>query len=73
MNGIVFAGIIAIQCDGLVGNDTGRPICRRRVDAVRIQVRLCTGNEEGASLLQDVKPREVDVAAIHDIDGACFG
>ena len=23
--------------------------------------------------MQDVKAREVDVAAIHDVDGACFG
>lgn len=73
MNGIGLAGRIAIQCDSLVGNDAGRPICRRRVDAVRIQVRLGAGDEEGASLMQDVKAREVDVAAIHDVDGACFG
>ena len=73
MNGIVLAGRIAIQCDSLVGNDTGRPIRWRRGDAVRIQVRLGAGNEDGASLMQDVKVREVDVAAIHDVDGACFG
>ena len=23
--------------------------------------------------MQDVKAREVDIAAIHDVDGACFG
>ena len=40
MNGIVLAGKIAILCDSLVGNDTGRPICRRRVDEIRFSARL---------------------------------
>ena len=40
---------------------------------MRIEVRLCPGNEKGAGLMQDVKARELDIAAIHDVDGACFG
>src|SRR6266403_1249022 len=73
MNRIVLAGGIAIQRDGLIGNDAYRPIGRRGVDAVGIQVRLGASDEEGASLMQDVKTREVDVAAIHNVDGARFG
>src|SRR5450830_1382620 len=73
MNRIVLAGGVAIQHDGLVGNDAGLPIGRRGVDAVGIQVRLGAGDEEGASLMQYIKACEVDVAAIHDVDGARFG
>src|ERR1700693_6252132 len=60
MNRIVLAGGLAIQRDGLVCNDAGRAIGWRRVDAVGIQVRLGAGDEEGASLIQDVKAREID-------------
>src|SRR5215204_1105004 len=72
MNGIVLAGGVAIQRDGLVGNDAGHPIGGRGVDAVSIQVGFGAGDEEGASVMQDVKAREVDIAAIHDVDGARF-
>jgi len=40
---------------------------------VGIQVRLGASDEESASLIQDVKAREIDVAAIHDINGDRFG
>jgi len=73
MQGIVLAGGLAIQRDGLVGNDARRPIGRRGVDTVRIEVRLGAGDEEGTRLTQDIKAREVDVAAIHDVDGAASG
>ena len=69
----VLAGGAAIQRDGLVGNDASRPIGRCGVDAMGVQVRLGACDEEGASLMQDVKAREIDVAAIHDVDGARFG
>src|ERR1039457_937099 len=73
MNRIVLAGSVAIQRDGLVGNNAGRPIGRRGGDAGGIQVRLGAGYEECPSLMQDVEAHEVDIAAIHDVDGACFG
>lgn len=34
-----------------------------------VHIRLGAGDEEGASLMQDVKAREIDVATIHDVDG----
>src|SRR5664280_155380 len=73
MNRIVLAGGVAIQSDDLVGNDAGLPIDRRGVDAVGIQVRFGASDEEGTSLMQYIKAYEVDVAAIHDVDGARFG
>src|SRR5271155_2487613 len=29
---IMLAGIVTIQCDGLIADDTGRPVCRGRID-----------------------------------------
>ncbi len=72
-DGRACASVNTTRLKSLVGNDAGRPIGRRGVDAVGIQIRLGAGNEEGASLMQDIKAHEVDVAAIHDIDGARFG
>ena len=70
---IVLAGGVAIQRDGLVGNDADRPIGRCGVDTLGVQVLLGACDEEGASLMQDVKAREIDVAAIHDVICAGFG
>ena len=57
----------------LVADHAGRAIGRRRVDAACIHVRLGTRDEEGAGLMQRVQPREVDVAAIHDVEGTGLG
>ncbi len=38
MVGVMLTGIVAVQGDGLVADDTGRAIRRRRVDAMSIHV-----------------------------------
>ena len=58
--------------DGLVANDAGRAIRRRRIDAMSIDVRLGTRDEEGPGLVQHIKAGKVDVATIHDVDGSGF-
>ena len=44
---------------------------RRRIDAMSIDVRLGTRDEE-ARLVQHIKAGKVDVATIHDVDGSGF-
>ena len=63
---------MAPQGDGLVANDAGRAIRRRRKDALSIDVRLGTRDEEGPGLVQHIKAGKVDVATIHDVDGSGF-
>ena len=53
-------------------NDAGRAIRRRRIDAMSIDVRLGTRDEEGPGLVQHIKAGKVDVATIHDVDGSGF-
>jgi hypothetical protein len=39
---------------------------------VSVQVRPCANDEEGASLTQSWQAREIEIAAIHDLDGAPY-
>src|SRR5215472_8596137 len=64
--GIAAPGLGTVERDGLVADDAGGTIGGRRVDAVRIHVRLGAGDEEGAGLVEDMQAIEIDVAAIHD-------
>ena len=70
--GVILTGVEAVQGDGLVANDAGRAIRRRRIDAMSIDVRLGTRDEEGPGLVQHIKAGKVDVATIHDVDGFGF-
>ena len=70
--GVILTGVEAVQGDGLVANDAGRAIRRRRIDAMSIDVRLGTRDEEGPGLVQHIKAGKVDVATIHDVDGSGF-
>ena len=70
--GVILMGVEAVQGDGLVANDAGRAIRRRRIDAMSIDVRLGTRDEEGPGLVQHIKAGKVDVATIHDVDGSGF-
>ena len=38
--------------------------------AISIHVRFGAGDEEGAGEMQSMEAGEIDVAAIHDVDGA---
>ena len=67
---VIAAGGLTVQGDGLVADDAGRAVCRRRVDAVSIHIGLRTGDEESASSVKSIQALEVDIAAIHDVDGA---
>jgi len=48
--GVILAGVMAIQGNGLVADDAGRAIRRRRVDPMGIRVRFGARHEEGPRL-----------------------
>lgn len=55
--GVSLTGVETVQRDGLVANDAGREIRRRRVDAMSIHVRLGAIHKEGPSLMQPMTAR----------------
>ncbi len=70
MVGIMLAGIVTVERDGLIANDAGRAIGRGRIDPMGVQVRFGAGHEEGADLIEAVEAGEIDIAAIHDVDSS---
>jgi hypothetical protein len=70
--GVMLAGVVTVERDGLIADDPRRPVCRRRIDAMGIHVRFGAGDEESAGEMQSMEAGEIDVAAIHDVDGARF-
>jgi hypothetical protein len=42
----MLAGVVAVQRDGLIADDTGGTVCRGRIDPMGIHVRFGTGEEE---------------------------
>ena len=72
MFGIVLAAGDADQRDGLIADDARAAIYRSRINALEPGVRLGASNEEGLCLMQHVKPGEVQIAPIHDVDRPCL-
>ena len=59
--------------DGLVADETGASVDRMRVSALGLEVSLSPDDEEAAGLMKATEPIEVDVSAIHDVDGTGLG
>ena len=59
--------------DGLVADEAGALVDRMRIPALRPKVGLGADDEEAAGLVKAAEPVEIDVAAIHDVDGAGLG
>src|SRR4051812_41346362 len=70
VGGVVLAGIEAIESNGLVADESRVAIYRRGVHAPRIEISLGARDEEAASLIQRVEPLKVQIAPIHDVEGA---
>ena len=68
--GIILGGVEAIERDGLIADEAGVAVGRHPVHALRIHVGLGARDEEGAGLLRPVQPREIQIAAIHDVERA---
>src|SRR6516164_378532 len=58
--------------DGLIADQTGGAIDRTGIAPLCLQVGLGAGDEEGAGVFEPRQPLEIDVAAVHDIEGAGF-
>src|ERR1019366_8394921 len=63
----------AREDDTLVADQTSVAIDRMRVAALHLEVRLTTGHEEAASLVEAIKALEVEESKIHDVEGAGLG
>lgn len=68
MFGIVLAAIDAGKGNSLIAEDAGAAIDRSRIDAPKLGIRLGSSNEEGLCSMQPVKPGEIEIASIHDVD-----
>ena len=71
--GIVFGGIEAGEDDGLVTGKAGGFIDGVGIQAAIAPVGLGADDKEGGGLVEGVEAVEVEVAAVHDIEGAGFG
>src|SRR2546423_7459541 len=72
MFGVTPAGIVTIESNGLIADDPNGTVARGGIDPVGIHVRFGTGDKEGAGQMQPMEPDEIDIAAIHHVDGARF-
>src|SRR3954452_5015665 len=72
MFGVMPAGIVTIESNGLIADDPNGTVARGGIDPVGIHVRFGTGDKEGAGQMQPMEPDEIDIAAIHHVDGARF-
>ena len=66
---IISRGIEAIERNALIADHATIAFAGRGVHPARVEVRLRTGDEERASLMQHVQPREVHISAIHHVEG----
>jgi hypothetical protein len=66
----VLGGIEAVESNGLVADEPCVAIYRRRVHAPCIEDSLGARDEEAARLIERVEPLIVQVAPIHDVEGA---
>jgi hypothetical protein len=53
--GIILGGVVSIQGDGLIANETGRAVHRPRVNPMGVQIRFRAGHEETAGTMQGVE------------------
>jgi len=44
-----------------------------RIAPLDAEIRLGAGHEEGADQMPAIESLEIDLAAIHDVEGACLG
>ena len=72
MIGVMPVAVVAIEGDGLVADDPGAAIDRSRIEAMGVEIRLGAGYKEGASLMQDVQSREIQIPAIHHVNRTGF-
>jgi len=70
--GVVFARGCRGQQDRVIGAQAGRGIDGVRVAAAELDPLLGTRDEASATFMEDVETFEVDVGAIHHVEGTGF-
>jgi hypothetical protein len=73
MVGIMLLAVVPVEGDGLVADDPGGAIGRRRVEPTGVEIRLGARHEEGAGLVQDVEPLKIEIPTVHHVNGTGFG
>ncbi len=71
--GIALMGIEHREFDQLIADQSGAAIHGLGEQALELGVRLGARHKEGASLVERIEPLEVEVAAIHHVEGAGLG
>src|SRR6266478_148445 len=69
----VLARVEAGEHDGLIANQPGASIDRMRIATLGFEVRFGAGDKEAFRLVQLIKPLEVDVASVHDVESTRLG
>ena len=71
--GIVFGGVEAGEDDSLVALEAGVFVDGVGIEAAIAPVGLGADDEERGAAVEDVETAKVQVAAVHDVEGAGFG
>lgn len=69
---VIPADGVAGQGDSLIATQSGGLVHGARVNAAAGQIGFGANDEERLSLMQDRQSREIDEAAIHDVEAARF-
>ena len=69
---VILGGLISLQHERLIENHARGSIRGVRIATLRIHVALRPRHKEASRLMQPVQALEIDVAAIHDVEGAGF-
>ena len=69
---VMLGGVKPVEQDRLIANNSGRSIDGCRINSPSIHIGFGPGHEESARLMQGIKTREIQVAAIHHIERTSF-
>ena len=61
------------QDHGLIALEAGRFVDWTGMEAAKIEAFARTDDEEGRALVEHMKARKIEIAPVHDVDGARFG
>lgn len=69
---VVLACIEILRSDDLLALQPSCLVHRERIEAPEPEIVLGPDDEEGPGLMNRVKPGEIDISSIHDVDGPCL-
>lgn len=71
--GVTFLRIESAQGAELIADDAGGAFRGSRITALKAQVALGADDKEARGLMQGLQSFEVEIATVHDVEGARFG